>query len=147
MRRLPTNPLVFLLSIWGLVGCSSSEAPNSALSLAPVYHLKAVDGMSLPIPIPSSNGGSLDSGHVRRLGGDTVRIDEYRHFPPSGTPNDPGAVLISIGTWAATQFGSTVVLRPIIATSLDTAFVGAGETLTLHTHGDGALHVKVYVAP
>jgi len=143
MRRLPTNPLALLLSIWALVGCSSSEAPNSALSLAPLYHLKTVDGVLLPIPI---GNGSLDSGHVRRLGGDTVRIDEYSHFPPSG-PNDPGTGIINLGTWAATQFGSTVVLRPILATSLDTAFVGAGEILTLHTREAGALHVNVYVTP
>jgi hypothetical protein len=39
------------------------------------------------------------------------------------------------------------VLFPINASSLDTAFLGAGDTLTLHTHDGGALQVKVYVAP
>jgi hypothetical protein len=145
MRRFPANPLVLLLSIWGWVACSSSEAPNTALSLAPIYHLKTVDGVLLPIPIPSSDGASLDSGHVRRLGGDTVRVDHFTDSHPSG--NNPGIVVVSVGTWAATRFGNTVVLFPILANSLDTAFVGAGDTLTLHSRAGGALHVEVYVAP
>jgi len=145
MRRLPTNPLVLRLSIWGMVACSSSEAPNSALSFAPTYHLKTINGVSLPIPFPGGQSSSLDSGHVRRLGGDTVRVDYYSHTPASG--NNPGILVVALGTWAATQFGNVVVLRPIIASSLDTAFLGAGDTLTLHTRSGGAPQVQVYVAP
>lgn len=86
MRRLPTNPLVVLLSIWGAVACSSSEAPTTALSLAPMY------------------------------------------------------------SWAATQFGTTVALSPIFAQRVDTAFLGAGDTLTLHNREGGVLRVEVFVA-
>jgi len=111
-----------------------------------MYHLKAIDGVMLPIPLQGGPAGSsLDSGHVLRLAGDTVRVDEYRHTPPSGSL--PGTVVINLGKWAATQFGNTVVLFPIFAQSQDTAFLGAGDTLTLHTHDSGALQVKVYVAP
>jgi hypothetical protein len=143
MRRLPTCPLVWLLSIWGAVACSSSEAPNTALRLAPIYHLKTIDGVFLPIQ--STGGGSLDSGHVLRLGGDSVRVDQYINSPPSG--GNPGLHIVAFGVWAATQFGNTVVLFPILASSLDTAFIG-GDTLTLHTHGGGgAVTVEVFVAP
>lgn len=148
MRRLPTNPLVWLLIIWGAVACSSSEAPAAtALSLAPMYRLKTVDGVSLPIPVPSNDSAALDSGYIRRLGGDTIQVVYFTG--PYASGNNSGVVVIGVGTWAATQFGDTVVLYPILGNSQDTAFVSAGDTLTLHTRAGGlrALRVEVYVAP
>ncbi len=109
----------------------------SALTLEPTYHLRFVDGIALPISNPGA--GTLDSGHVRRLGGDTVQVDHYS--------DGSGVVVISFGTWLASQSGTVVALFPALANSLDTAFVGHGDTLTLHAHSGNALHVEIYVAP
>ena len=143
MRCLPTNPLALLLCIWASAGCSSSEAPTTTPRLAPSYDLKAVDGVLLPIPIQGTNGGSLVSGQLT-VRGTTIQIVRYSDFP-SGT-------LISVGAWTLGQFGNTVVLFPQVqfpppGTSRDTAFIGAGDTLTLHNREGGTLHVEVYVAP
>lgn len=123
-------------------GCSSSEAPTTSLTLAPTYHLRSVDGV--PVPITSSDGSSLDSGHVTRVGLDTIRVDHESHVPPSN--GNSGLGIISVGTWRASQAGSVVVMSPLIARSVDTAFVDGG-TLTLHDHSTPTLHVEIYVAP
>jgi hypothetical protein len=140
----PGRRLAFLIAAFvaTAAACSSADAPNRPLTIAPEYHLKAVDGVPLPIV---SGGGSLDSGHVLRLGGDTVRVDHVISSPPSN--GAPGIVVISLGLWVASQSGNVVVLSPAIASSIDTAFVGNGDTLTLHAHSGGALHVETYVAP
>jgi len=146
MCRLPTHPLVWLLSIWGSVACSSSEAPTpTALSLAPNYHLKAVDGVLLPIPIQGTNRVSLDSGQLV-VRGTTVQIVSYSHSLSSSN------TLISVGAWTLGQSGNTVVLFPQVpfpppGSSRDTAFIGTSDTLTLHNRESGVLHVEVYVAP
>jgi hypothetical protein len=126
-----------------LAACSNSEAPSSSLGLAPSYHLKTVDGV--PLPIRDASGESLDSGRVLRLAGDTVRVDDYSHLPASG--GNPGIGTIRLGTWVASQSGNVVALRPVTASSQDTAFL-ASDTLTLHTHPvSSLLQVNVYVAP
>lgn len=123
-----------------LAACSSSSAPrNSPLSLASSYHLRLIDGV--PLPISQSGGGTIDSGHVRRLGGDTIYIDQYSHIPASAA--FPGTVTIAHGTWLATESGNMVVLHPLLATEQDTAFVGMGDTLTLHLNAQ----MQIYVAP
>ena len=127
------------MSLGAALACSNSEAPSSTLSLAPTYHLRSIDGVQLPIV--DAGGGSIDSGHVLRLGGDTVRIDEDSHVPPSG--GFPGQQTIAFGTWRAAQSGNVIVLYPLLANTVDTAFVGNGDTLTLHTDS----HIQLYVAP
>jgi hypothetical protein len=132
-----------LASLAMVIACSSSGEPGASLELARTYHLRSIDGVSLPISDPS--GDILDSGHVIRLGGDTVRVDHYSHLPASG--RGPLTGTISLGTWVASQSGDVVVLFPAIASSRDTAFLGHGDTLTLHAHSSGVLRVEVYVAP
>ena len=125
-----------------LAACSSASAPSTSLSLASTYHLRIIDGASVPFSVVE--GGAVvvttDSGLVRRLGGDTISIEEYSHSQGSV---GPGLVTIARGTWWASQSGNVVVLHPIIASSLDTAFVGRGDTLTLHINSQ----VQVYVSP
>ena len=142
MHCLGIPALSSLIGLVVLTACSSSEAPSSLPGFAPTYHLRTIDGVPLPIRDPS--GESLDSGHVIRLAGDTVRVDDYSHVPPSG--GLPGLGTIRLGTWVASPSGNVVVLRPVTATSQDTAFL-AGDTLTLHAHSDRSLHTQVYVAP
>ena len=143
MHRPGLIALFFLVASATLAACSSSEAPSSSLALKPTYHLKTIDGVRLPIV--DASGESLDSGHVIRLSGDTVRVDDYSHLPGSG--GTPGLGTIRLGTWVASQSGNVVVLLPVTASFQDTAFL-AGDTLTLHTHPfRSALHVNVYVAP
>ena len=142
-RRLPFVIVAFVATA---AACSNTDAPNNQLTIAPEYHLKAIDGVPLPIVSPDSiGGGSLDSGHVLRLGGDTVRVDHVSHSPPSN--GHPGLTVINLGLWLGSQTGNVVVLWPAIASTIDTAFVGNGDTLTLHTHSGGAVHVETYVAP
>ena len=138
------QPLALLASSW-CFACSSSEAPANALTLAPIYHLRAVDGAVLPIA--GADMETLDSGTFRRAGGDTIVVDDYSHSPPSG--GNPGITVVGVGSWVATQFGNTIVLFPAIANSQDTAFLSGGDTLTLHTRAGGtrAFHIKVYVSP
>lgn len=135
--RLAVSAVLLLFA-----ACSSASAPSTSLSLASTYHLRIIDGASVPFSVVE--GGSVvtttDSGLVRRLGGDTVSIEEYSH---SQGPTGPGLVTIARGTWWGSQSGNVIVLHPIIASSQDTAFVGRGDTLTLHIFSQ----VQVYVAP
>ena len=142
MRRRHLLSLILIGCSSALIACSNSEAPVSSLSLAAMYHLKAIDGVT--VPIRDVAGEVLDSGHVIRLRGDTVRVDTYSHVPGSG--GNPGIGVIALGTWLASQSGNVVALFPLIASSLDTAFL-TGDTLTLHAHPNRILHVEVYVAP
>jgi hypothetical protein len=71
-------PLLLLVAV---LACSSSEAPRSSLSLAATYHRRSIG--SAPLPTNEAGGGTIDSGDVRRIGGDTVRIDTYSHSQPS----------------------------------------------------------------
>ena len=98
------------------------------------------------MPFTSADGEVTDSGRVRRLGGDTVLVDLYRHTP--GTNGMPGTGVIALGTWRASQSGNVVVLSPLIAFAVDTATV-AGDTLTLRAHLGVGIPVQtdVYVAP
>lgn len=139
----PKATLSALASLAIAIACSSTGEPTASLALAPLYHLRVVDGVSLPIADVS--GDILDSGHVIRLAGDTVRVDHYSHVPPSA--GGPGIITISHGTWLASQSGDVVALFPVIANTRDTAFLGRGDTLTLHAHSGGVLHIEVYVAP
>ncbi|HKW47674.1 MAG TPA: hypothetical protein VJN70_09515 [Gemmatimonadaceae bacterium] len=93
------------------------------------------------MPIPNGGGGTIDSGWVHRLGGDTIFIAEYSHTP--GSTGHPGVMAIATGTWLGSQSGNIVVLYPLLASTQDTAFVGQADTLTRHAFG----HVEVYVAP
>lgn len=123
----------------GLLACSNSEAPANSLSLAASYHLRSIDGAQLPIN--DAGGAIIDSGHVLRLGHDTVWIDQYRHSPPSG--GLPGLVTIAHGTWLGAQSGNVIVLHPLLASSQDTLYVGRGDTLTRHSNSQ----IELYVAP
>src|SRR5437763_13835909 len=82
-----------------VAACSSTDAPLEPLTLAPTYHLRAIDGV--PLPIAEGSSESLDSGHAIRKGGDTVRLDTYSHSPPAG--GNPGIAVIALGTWHARQ--------------------------------------------
>jgi hypothetical protein len=125
-----------------LIACSSSEAPTSP-TFEPSYHLVSIDGATLPIN--EAGGGIIDSGHVVRHGGDTVAVDQITHVPPSG--GNPQVTVINHGLWLAAQTGSVIVLKPLAASSQDTAFLGGSDTLTLHTYVSGSLQVELYVAP
>lgn len=138
MIRLSSG-LAVMITFTALVACSSSAAPDTPLSVVGTYHLRSIDGMQLPISDPG--GGFIDSGHVRRLGGDTVWVDQYGHTPPSG--GLPGTQTIAHGTWRAAQSGNAVILYPLAASEVDTAFLGRGDSLTLHTSS----HIQLYVAP
>ncbi|MGE5732880.1 MAG: hypothetical protein ACM37U_13110 [Gemmatimonas sp.] len=122
--------------------CSDSTSPRSALTLAPLYHLRSIDGAS--VPFVSAQGDYTDSGRVIRLGGDTVRVDLVSHSPPAN--GNPGSTEISFGTWSATQRGNVVVLSPLIASTVDTATI-SGDTLILRSHEGSLVHVNAYVAP
>lgn len=50
---------------------------------------------------------------------------------------------IAHGMWLASQSGNIVVLHPLLASTQDTAFVGQGDTLTVHTNA----RLRGYVAP
>lgn len=132
-------PLAPMIALSALLACSNSEAPSSSLSLAATYHLRSIGGVQLPISQPG--GGFIDSGDVRRLGGDTVRIDRYSHSQP--TNGLPGTQIIAFGTWLAVQSGNVIILHPLLASTIDTLFVGRGDTLTERT----GLGVELYVAP
>jgi hypothetical protein len=131
--------LAAMMTFSALAGCSNSEAPGSSLSLAPAYDLRSINGVLLPISDPA--GGFIDSGRVRRLGGDTVRTERYSHSqPPNGLP---GTRIIALDTWLAAQSGNAIVLHPLSASTVDTLFVGHGDTLTGHTR----LGIELYVGP
>ncbi len=133
-----TYPLIFAACA-AIAGCSDSTAAGSTLTLASQYHLRTTGGTAVPLV---SDGDLTDSGRVTRLGGDTVRVDLFRHVPPTG--GNPGIGVVSLGTWRATQTGSVIVLFPLIASTVDTATL-SGNTLTLHAHQPARL--DVYVAP
>jgi hypothetical protein len=138
-----THHLLMFAGCAAIAGCSDATGVGSAGTLAPLYHLRSIDGTS--VPFTSADGEVTDSGRVMRLGGDTVRVDLIRHSP--GTNGLPGTVVISFGTWHATQSGNVVALYPLLASTLDTATV-AGDTLTLRAHVGGSLvQTNVYVAP
>jgi hypothetical protein len=137
-----TRQLVLLVAGAAIVGCSDSTGPGSSLTLSPMYHLKLIDGTA--VPFVSADGEFTDSGRVRRLGGDTVLVDLYRHTP--GTNGQPSTGVVNLGTWRATQSGTLVILAPLIAFAFDTATV-MGDTLTLRAHDGSLVHTDVYVAP
>lgn len=139
VRLAASLRLVAMITLTALPGCSSSEAPGTVVSFAATYHLRSIDGVQLPISM--SGGGFIDSGHVLRVGDDTVRIDRWSHVPPAG--GFPGQQTIAFGTWLAAQSGTTVVLQPLLASTVDTLFIGRGDTLTRHT----SLGLELYVAP
>lgn len=124
-----------------LLGCSDMTGGESALTIAPLYHLKSIDGLAVPFV---NQGVFTDSGLVKRLGGDTVLVDLFTHTP--GMNGAPGVVVVSLGTWRATQTGNVIALAPLIAFAFDTATV-AGDTLTLREHVGTLVHTDVYVAP
>src|SRR5690348_15960693 len=70
-----------LITLFALLACSNSQAPTSSLSLGAGYHLRSIGGT--PLPFNDGGGGVVDSGHVLRLGGDTIWIDRYTHALPS----------------------------------------------------------------
>jgi hypothetical protein len=126
-----------------IVGCSDATGAPETVTLASIYHLKSIDGTR--VPFTSVDGGVTDSGRVIRLGNDTVRVDLVRHTPAAN--GLPSTVVISFGTWRATQSGNVVVLSPLLASTVDTATL-AGDTLTLRAHlGSGLVQTDVYVAP
>lgn len=128
-----------LMILSALLACSNSQAPASSLSLAASYHLRSIGGIQLPI---KNGGGSMvESGHVFRLGGDTVWIDQYSHTSSSG--GLAGADLIAHATWLGAQSGNIIVPQPLSASSEDTLFVGSGNTLTRHRNSQ----IEFYVAP
>jgi hypothetical protein len=141
MRRRPLSLILIGISS-AFIACSNPDGPNASGGFAQKYHLRSVDGVHLPIV--DTGGEILDSGHVIRLGGDTVRVDDYSHLP--GLGGMPGIGTIRLGTWLASQSGNVVALFPLIATSIDTAFL-SGDTLTLHTHSSHVLQVRIFVAP
>lgn len=124
-----------------LLACSDATGVESTLTIAPMYHLKSIDGTAVPF---ENQGNFTDSGHVVRLGGDTIRVDLFTHTP--GMNGMPGIVVVSLGTWRATQTGSVIALAPLIAFAFDTATV-AGDTLSLREHVGTFVHTDVYVAP
>lgn len=126
-----------------MAACSDATGVSSTLTLAPLYHLRSIGGTS--VPFTSADGELTDSGRVIRLGDDTVRVDLFRHTPPSSS-GLPGVTVISLGTWRATQSGNVVVLSPLIAFSVDTATI-AGDTLTVRSHNGSLVTTDVYVAP
>jgi len=130
-----------LVGATALIGCSNDETPDVPLSISATYHLRSIDGAPLPI---TDAGGTIDSGHVIRLAGDTVKVDQYSSTPPFG--GAPGTIAIESGTWRATEFSNEIVLIPVLAQVIDTAFI-SGDTLTLHSHSGGTRHVDVFVAP
>ncbi len=139
-----TFHLLILAACVAIAGCSDATGVGSAVTLAPVYHLRSIDGAS--VPFTSTDGEVTDSGRVRRLGGDTVLVDLYRHTP--GTNGMPATGVVTLGTWRATQSGNVVSLSPLIAFAVDTATI-SGDTLTLRAHlGVGSpVQTDVYVAP
>jgi len=141
--RMRTHDLFIPLACVVIAGCSDSTGVASALTLAPLYHLRSIDGTS--VPFTSADGEVTDSGRVIRLGGDTIRIDLFKHTP--GTNGAPGTGVIALGTWRATQTGNVVALSPLIASTFDTATV-AGNTFTLRAHVTRTVvQTDVYVAP
>ncbi len=138
-----TSRLTMLAACTAIAGCSDATGVGSVVTLAPLYHLTSIDGTS--VPFTSVDGEVTDSGRVVRLGGDTVRVDLITHTPAAN--GQPGTVVISFGTWRATQSGDVVALFPLLASTLDTATV-AGNTLTLRAHvGGTVVQTDVYAAP
>ena len=132
MRRLFAG-IAFVL---GILSCG--DAATSPLTLAPTYHLRLIDGATLPIT--DATGGILDSGRVIRLGADSVRIDQISHVP--ATNGNPSLGVISLGYYRANQAGSTVLFLSLQYGTVDTATI-AGDTLTIHN----GVHTRVYTAP
>lgn len=125
-----------------ILACSSPDAPAPQPQLGASYHLRAVDGVSLPIV--DAGGASLDSGHFTLLG-DSVRIDEITHVPPAN--GNPGIIMIAFGTYRPVQHGAIVALTPILASVVDTAVITSADTLTVRAHDSGHLQIKLFVAP
>jgi hypothetical protein len=132
-------PLAAMLILTAVAGCSSSDAPRNSLSIAATYHLRSIGGVSVPISQPY--GEFIDSGHVRRVGSDTIWIERYSHAAPIN--GLPGIATIARGSWLGKQSGDMIVLYPLLASTVDTLFVGHGDTLTRHTSSG----VELYVAP
>lgn len=128
-----------LMTLSALLACSNSQAPASSLSLAASYHLRSIGGAQLPSN--DGGGGIVDSGHVLRLGGDTIWIDRYTHTLPTG--GLPGTHIIALGTWLGVQSGNIIVLQPLGASFQDTLFLGSGDTLMRHSNSQ----IWLYVAP
>lgn len=128
-----------LMTLFALLACSNPHAPTSSLSLAASYHLRSIGGT----PLPFNDGGDIvDSGHVLRLRGDSIRIDRYTHGLPS-SEGLPGVHVVAFGTWLGVQSGNIIVLQPLLASDHDTLFIGSGDTLTEHSNSQ----VWLYVAP
>ena len=125
-----------------IAACSGVTSPDSTLTLAPVYHLESLDGTA--VPFTSADGEVTDSGRVKRLGGDTVLVNLFRHIPAAN--GAPQLGVVTVGTWRATQRGNVVALAPLIAFTFDTATI-AGDTLTLRDHTAAGVQIDVYVAP